>query len=259
MLEINKVSAFQGAQQVFSNLDLKIEQGEKIAILGPNGAGKSTLLKLLNREIYPVVEEGSFVKINGSETVKVDELRQEIGFVSHDLQASYNVVSSALEVVVSGFVGAIGLLYQHYPLEDDHYQQAQQRLESLGLAHLAERKFHHLSTGQQRRVLLARAMIHQPKTLVLDEPTAGLDVSAAFALLDQLSALCAEGRGIVLCTHHVEEIIPDIERVILLREGKILADGPKREVLSEALLSELYSVPLTLSEHSGYYQLRRAE
>ncbi|GAA6151956.1 ABC transporter ATP-binding protein [Pseudoteredinibacter isoporae] len=258
LLEINKVTAFQGNQPVFSGLNLRIQQGEKIAILGPNGAGKSTLLKLLNREIYPVVQAGSFVKINGSETVKVDELRQEIGFVSHDLQASYNVISSALEVVVSGFVGAIGLLYQHYPLEDKHYQMAQQSLGQLGLAHLATRKFHHLSTGQQRRVLLARAMIHQPKTLLLDEPTAGLDVRAAFALLDQLSALCAEGRGILLCTHHVEEIIPEIERVILLRDGQIMADGPKSEVLNDVMLSKLYSVPLTLSEHNGYYQLRRA-
>lgn len=258
LLEINNVTAFQGAQQVFSGLDLSIQQGEKIAILGPNGAGKSTLLKLLNREIYPFVQEGSFVKINGSETVKVDELRQEIGFVSHDLQSSYNVVSSALEVVVSGFFGAIGLLYQHYPLEDKHYQLAQQSLEKLGLAHLAERKFHHLSSGQQRRVLLARAMIHQPKTLLLDEPTAGLDVKASFALLDQLSELCASGMGILLCTHHVEEIIPEIDRVILLREGEIMADGTKHEVLKEHLLSDLYALPLKLDQHSGYYQLRRA-
>ncbi|MCV6625655.1 MAG: ATP-binding cassette domain-containing protein, partial [Cellvibrionaceae bacterium] len=167
LLEIVNVSAYQGQNQVFKGLNLAIDQGERVAILGPNGAGKTTLLKLLSREIYPLVQAGSYIKIHGSQTVKVDELRQKIGLVSQDLQANYNVVSSALEVVVSGYVGAIGLLYQHYPLTDEHYQLAQQSLDKLGLGHLAERKFHHLSTGQQRRVLLARAMIHQPATLLL--------------------------------------------------------------------------------------------
>ncbi|WP_299771969.1 ATP-binding cassette domain-containing protein [uncultured Pseudoteredinibacter sp.] len=266
LLEIKNVSAYQGSHQVFADLNLTIEEGERIAILGPNGAGKSTLLKLLSREIYPKVNAGSYVKINGSETVKVDELRQKIGMVSHDLQASYNVVSTALEVVVSGFVGAIGLLYQHYPLEEHHYQQALASLKLLGLEELTERKFHHLSTGQQRRVLLARAMIHQPKTLLLDEPTAGLDVKASYELLDQLSALCKNGpaneagleQGILLCTHHIEEIIPEIERVILLRNGEIIADAPKNEVLKAELLSELYGLSLQLHQHNGYYQLQRA-
>lgn len=259
LLEIHNVCANQGDHQVFSGLSLSIEKGERIAILGPNGAGKSTLLKLLNREIYPRVKEGSFVKINGSETVKVDELRQELGYVSHDFQASYNVVSTALEVVVSGFFGAVGLLYQHYPVQDSHFELARKSLADFGLADMAERKFHHLSTGQQRRVLLARAMIHQPKTLLLDEPTAGLDINASCGLLDQLSALCAKGQGIILCTHHVEEIIPEIDRVILLANGQITADGEKSALLTGEKLSELYAMALSVSYHDGYYQLSRAK
>lgn len=255
LLEIHKVTACQGSTRVFENLSLTIHQGENVAILGPNGAGKSTLLKLLTRDIYPVVRANSFVRIQGSETVNVRELRQHIGFVSHDLQNQYaNVLATGYDSVLSGFFGAVGMIYSHYPITDAHRQQARQVIEELHLQPLQERLFMHLSTGQQRRFLLARAMIHQPSTLILDEPTNSLDIQASFALINHLRTLVRRQVAVIIATHHIHEILPEIERLVLLKDGVIVADGAKAELLTSKTLSELYETPIDVVERNGFYQ-----
>jgi iron complex transport system ATP-binding protein len=255
LLEINNVTAFQGSTRVFDNLNLTIGQGENVAILGPNGAGKSTLLKLLTRDIYPVVRDHSFVRINGSETVNVRELRQHIGFVSHDLQNQYaNVLATGYDSVLSGFFGAVGMIYSHYPITDGHRQRAQTVIDELHLQPLQERLFMHLSTGQQRRFLLARAMIHQPSTLILDEPTNSLDIQATFGLIAHLREQVQQGVAVIIATHHIHEILPEINRLILLKEGVIVADGDKAALLTSNTLSELYETPIAVVEHNGFYQ-----
>lgn len=255
LLEIRNVTACQGNTRVFANLNLQINHGENVAILGPNGAGKSTLLKLLTRDIYPVVKDDSFVKINGSENVYILELRKQIGIVSHDLQSQYTgQLASGYDTVLSGFFGAVGMIYNHYPVTDTHRQQAQAAIDSLGLGHLQERLFMHMSTGQQRRFLLARAMIHQPQTLILDEPTNSLDIHATFGLLKHLRELVQQQVAVIIATHHIHEILPEIQRLILLKNGEVIADGNKAELLTSATLSELYETPIAVVEHNGFYQ-----
>lgn len=253
-LDINKATVYQGDTRVFEDLSARFYRGEHTAVLGPNGAGKTTLLKLLTRELYPVVKPNSYVRIDGSEQVKLDQLRQKIGLVSQDLQNRYDAHVFGRDVVLSGLFGAVGM-HGHFKVSDAQKQQADSLIARLQLTELQDRRYWHLSTGQQRKFLLARALIHCPQILVLDEPTNGLDLKAAHELLATLRQLAQTGTTLLLVTHHIQEIIPEIKRVILLNQGRIQADGPKSDLLTAHHLSTLYGTPLRLHQEAGYYQV----
>lgn len=253
LLDIHNVCVYRGSKPVFQNLNLRIGEQESVAILGPNGSGKSTLLKLLTRELYPVVRDNSFVKIFGSESVNVQQLRERIGWVSQDFQNNYLPITTGFDVVLSGLLGTIGTLYQQ-DTPAAQQQQVENTLQQLGLSHLRDTMFHHLSTGQQRRLLLARALIHQPQTVIFDEPTSGLDMQASFALLNDMQRLIEQNSSVILATHHLHEIVPAIERVVFIRNGQVIADGRKQELLTNTAVSELYETRAQVIEANGFYQ-----
>ena len=254
LIEIHDATIWRGSTCVFENLTLDIEQHERVAILGPNGSGKTTLLKTINRELYPVAKPGSFVRVLGRQRWNVWELRKRIGIVSDDLQQRYTPTTSAIEVVVSGFHSSIGV---HGVLAGRVTPQqvgaATATMAELGIEALRDTPLQGMSSGQRRRCLLARALVHDPATLILDEPTTGLDFAASFDYLDRIRRLARQGRNIVVATHHLDEIPPEIDRVILLRAGKVVADGPKRSVLDAGRLSEVYETPIRVAEVDGYY------
>jgi iron complex transport system ATP-binding protein len=254
LVEIRNATIWRGSTCVFENLDLVIEQHERVAIVGPNGSGKTTLLKAINRELYPVAKEDSVFRILGRDRWNVWELRRHIGIVSQDLQQRYTPTTTALEVVVSGFhssIGVHGILADR--VSDEQVAAARAALHDLGVGDLALTPLRAMSTGQQRRCLLARALVHKPATLILDEPTAGLDFAASFDYLERVRRLSAAGHNIVIVTHHLNEIPPEVDRIILLREGRIEADGGKDEVLTDDRLSRVYGVPVRVAEIDGYY------
>lgn len=253
-LDIHNAKVYQGDTCVFENLSLAFWRGQNTCVLGPNGAGKTTLLKLLTRDLYPVVRDNSFVKIDNSERAVLWELRKKIGFVSHDLQIRYDAHVLGRDVVMSGLFGAIGM-HGHFEVEEQHQQRVDELLNKFDLTHLQQRRYWHLSTGQQRRFLLARALVHNPDILVLDEPTNGLDIKAAHALLNDLRELARSGTTLLLVTHHVQEVLPEIERIILLKNGEVFAQGDKANLLNSQQLSALYETPLTLVEQNGFYQI----
>ena len=254
LIEISNATIYRGSTCVFDGLDLRIPQHEPVAILGPNGSGKTTLLKVINREIYPVSRRGSFVRILGRDTWNVWELRAHIGIVSHDLQAQYTRTTTALNVVLSGFLSSVGV---HGNLarriDSGQVRRARSIMQELGIGEFETTPLCNMSTGQQRRCLLGRALVHDPDTLILDEPTAGLDLAASFDYLERIRALAGAGKNIVLVTHLLNEIPPDIERVILLREGRIIADGSKHAVLTEPNLESAYGVGLRVTRVDGYF------
>ncbi len=254
LIDIRNATIYRGNTRVFDNFDLTIEQHEQVAILGPNGSGKTTLLKVVNREIYPVLRDDSWVRILGRSTWNVWELRSHIGVVSHDLQARYRDTTSGLDVVLSGYLSSVGI---HGILagriDDAQKMKARQVMHDLGVESLADTPLRNMSTGQQRRCLLGRALVHDPDTLILDEPTAGLDLTASFDYLARIRDLVGKGKNIVVVTHLLNEIPPDIERIVLLREGSIIADGPKEEVLTEENLLTTYGTPIRLARVDGYY------
>ncbi len=253
ILELCNATVFRGQHRVFDNLSLAFSAGEHVAILGPNGAGKTTLLKLLTREISPVVRDGASIKIFGEERVNIWQLREKIGVVSHEFQARYEAIATGLDVVLSAFFGSVGI-HQHNTVSDEQVQKAEAALAEFHINDLRDRQFLQLSTGQQRRLLLARATIHNPQVVVFDEPTSSLDVSAAFQMLRDMRTLSAQGTTIILVTHHIHEIIPDIQRVVILEHGKVSFDGEKSEALKAERLSAVFHTPLSVSCQDGYYQ-----
>ena len=253
-LELEAVETWLGPRPVFRNLSLTLRRGEHTLVLGPNGAGKSALVKLLSRELYPVVKPGSRLAIFGCSTVNLWELRHRIGFVSSALLRHISAGVKASDLVLSGFFGSVGIGQHHTPSTEQR-QRVRQLLEELQLEALAERPFGQLSDGQQRRLLLARALVHEPEVLVLDEPTNGLDLRARHQLLGQLRLLAAAGTTLLLVTHQIEAVIPEISRVLLLRQGELVGDGPAAALLQAEPLSALFDTPLRVVELDGWRQV----
>ena len=249
LIELCRASVMRGERLVLQDLTLRIDMGEHVAILGPNGCGKSTLLKTLTRECYPLAQEGAAVRILGQESWNVFDLRSLLGIVSNDFTSSSPI--SGREVVLSGFFGSIGI-WPHQSVTPEMEEGTDRVLHQLEAAHLAERTYGEMSSGEARRILIARALVHSPRTLVLDEPTTSLDLLAQHELRDTMRRLAQAGTGILLITHHLSDIIPEIERVILLKEGRVLADGPKRDLLARAPVEELFGIEVDISERNGY-------
>jgi iron complex transport system ATP-binding protein len=254
LIDIRNATLWRGDTCVFRDLDLSIAQHEQVAIIGPNGAGKSTLLKAINREIYPVIQPQTSFLILGRDRWIVWELRRQIGIVSQDLQQHYLPSVPAHDVVLSGFFASVGV---HGNLavrvRPTHRRLALAALDRVGLGGREQTPLGRLSTGEQRRCLLARALVHEPRTLILDEPTAGLDLAGSFDYFARIRELTQSGCSIVLVTHHLNDIPPEVERVILLDKGRIAADGTKDEVLRPAVLEPVYGTGLRVAEVDGYY------
>jgi iron complex transport system ATP-binding protein len=254
LIDIHNATIYRGETRVFEGLSLTIGQHEQAAILGPNGSGKTTLLKVINREIYPVRRNDSWVRILGRETWNVWELRSHIGIVSNELQMRYRNTTTGLDVVLSGYLSSVGIQgILSRRLTDNQKEHAVSVMRELGIESLAATPLRNMSTGQQRRCLLGRALVHRPDTLILDEPTAGLDLSASFDYLARIRRQISNGKSIVLVTHLLNEIPPDIHRLILLREGRIVADGPKENVLTEDNLEKTYDTRVRIAKVDGYY------
>ncbi len=254
LIEFEHVTVMRGSTIAVNDISLKIGVGEHVAILGPNGCGKSTLIKAITRECYPLVAEGSFVRILGEERWNVFELRTLLGIVSNDLMATCTRPVSGRDIVLSGFFSSIGI-WPHQEVTSEMHERADHALAMLEVPHLADRFTNEMSSGEARRVLLARALVHDPRALILDEPSIALDLGAQHDLRLILRKLAQSGIGIVMVTHHLSDLIPEIERVVLMDRGHIVADGPKREVLVASRLSALFGQPLELSERDGYYNL----
>jgi iron complex transport system ATP-binding protein len=257
LLSLKHVTVLRGADEQRPALDdvtFEIARGEHICILGPNGCGKSTLIKTITRECYPLAREGSSISILGRERWDIFKLRSLLGIVSPDLLASCTTDATGRDVVLSGFFSSTRIFPHHRP-DPAHLDCANETLARLGIAHLADRAVAEMSSGEAKRTLIARALVHQPQTLLLDEPSNALDIAAQVKLQDTLRGLAQSGLGILLVTHHVSEIIPEIERVVLLREGRVVADGRKSSILTAEHLSSLFGVSVRLGQHDGYFHL----
>jgi iron complex transport system ATP-binding protein len=254
LLALNRVTVMRGERAALEELTLKIEAGEHVCILGPNGCGKSTLIKTITRDCYPLANEGSSMSIFGKERWNIFELRSLLGIVSPDLLASCTTDATGRDVVLSSFFSSTRIFPHHAPTPE-FLERTEAALARLGIAHLADRQVAQMSSGEAKRTLIARALVHNPETLLFDEPSNALDIGAQVQLRETMRQLAQSGLAIVLVTHHVSEIIPEIERVVLLRGGRIVADGPKDQVLSTAQLSELFGVPVRVARDDGYFHL----
>ena len=253
LISCKNVTVFRGQTTALDGINLEISSGESAAIVGPNGAGKSTLLKLMTRELYPFVEPHCELKIFGLSRWNVWELRHRLGIVSLDLQNDFFGDTTGRKVVLSGFVTTLGHVDEE-ALTGDQIARAEFLLADLDIEPLQHKPIRKMSTGQQRRFLLARALVHDPEALVFDEPTSGLDLASKFRYLRSVGRLIEKGKTVVQVTHHIDEIPPEINRVVLLDRGRILADGAKADVLTEDNLSRLFGVSLRVVLEHGYFR-----
>jgi iron complex transport system ATP-binding protein len=262
LLDFRRVTVFRGSSNAgqgterpaLSDITLRVEAGEHACILGPNGCGKSTLIKTITRECYPLSREGSSISILGRERWNIFELRSLLGIVSPDLLASCTTEATGRDVVLSGFFSSTRI-FPHQRPDRDQLTRADAALERMGVAHLARRSVAHMSSGEAKRTLISRALVHEPRALLFDEPSNALDIAAQLQLRADMRELAQSGIAILLVTHHVTEIIPEIERVILLRDGRIVADGPKASILTSEKMSELFGVSLRISYRDGYFHI----
>ena len=253
-LDCQSVEAWIGGHRVVKDLSLRLLKGESTAVLGPNGAGKSTLVKLISRSLYPVVKPNSHLRIFGSETVNLWALRQRLGIVSTDLEQRVPASLTGRELLLAAFFGSIGLGRDRTP-SAEQWTRTEELLRTMDLDGLADENYGQLSEGQRRRLLIARALVHAPEVLVLDEPTNALDLRARHKLLRTLQSLCQQGTTLVMVTHQVEAIIPEIKRVVGLKDCRVSLDDSAQEALSGPRLSALFSTPLTVVQAGGYRQV----
>jgi len=243
-----------GGKIALDNFSLRVHVHEHVAVLGPNGCGKSTLIKTITRECYPMVREGSSMTILGQKSWNVFALRSLLGIVSNDLMSSCTGDASGLDVVLSGFFSSTRIFPNH-TFDSKQRELAESALAQLGVSHLAERAVEEMSSGEAKRILIARALVHKPRALLFDEPCNSLDILAQHSLRETMRTLAQSGIGIILVTHELPDIVPEIERVVLMSKGRIVADGPKDEVLQAERLSQLFGIRLELGRRDGYYHI----
>jgi iron complex transport system ATP-binding protein len=254
LLEMKNVTVVRAGRKILDSVSLSIGQGEHVAIIGPNGSGKSSLIKTFTKEYHPLAaSDGLVLNIMGKGTWHIFELRKLLGIVSGDLQQTYCRQVSVLDVVLSGFFSSIGIYYNH-EVTLKMEARAREVLEFLEISHLADRLMSELSSGEARRVLIGRALVHDPQALILDEPANSLDLKALHSFRESVRKIAGSGKSVILVTHNLEDIIPEINRVVLIKEGKIFRDGKKEEILTDANLSELFSLPVQVLKKEGYYQ-----
>lgn len=255
LFQIHDADVVRGGRTILHVDDFRLAEGEHVALLGPNGAGKSTFIQLLTREVFPVWRPKAPVRFRGQERPLLSDIKGALGIVSSTMHEQVRVHLPAVEVVIGGLYGTLGLPLRTEVSEADR-AAAMDALDRLGIAGIAGQDIMTLSTGQARRVLVARELVRDPQVLVYDEPCTGLDPEGMYHVRKTMSVLAAEGRSVILVTHYPEDIIPEIGRVLLIKDSAIFADGPKEELMRDEVLSDLFDVPLAVGEHEGWYSLR---
>jgi iron complex transport system ATP-binding protein len=248
-LELRQVNVARGERVVLHDVNLTIRAGEHVAILGPNGCGKSTLILTMTCQLYPIVLPGMTVRIFGRERWDLTQLRKHFGVVAAGLQGELpgerTAVTTGLDAVIAGFFSA-STLWPNLHVTNEMRERAAVALSRMEALDLAGRLVGEMSAGEKRRILIARALVHRPLQLLLDEPSNALDLAAQRELRETLRRLAQGGTGLLLVTHHLGDVLPEIERVILMRGGRIVGDGPRAELLTEARLTELFQTPVRI-------------
>jgi iron complex transport system ATP-binding protein len=254
LLDFHNLRVMRGQKIALDDFSLRIGADEHVAILGPNGCGKSTLIKTITRECYPVARADSSMSILGEDSWDVFALRARLGIVSNDLMLSCTGDASGRDVVLSGFFSSTAI-WPNHTVDPEKIKLADAALAGLKISHLADRPVCEMSSGEARRVLIARALVHKPGALLFDEPCNSLDLSAQQSLRQTMRALANSGTAIILVTHELADIVPEIGRVVLMNRGRVVADGAKEEILEVERLAALFGVNVEMTRRDGHYHL----
>jgi iron complex transport system ATP-binding protein len=253
-LALQHVNVARGSNTVLHDISLTIAAGEHIAILGPNGCGKSTLIKTITCECYPIVQPETSVSIFGRERWDLTELKKRLGVVSPELPGRPTLQTTGRDAVLTGFFSS-STLWPNLTAQITPEMQTRtdEVLERIDATHLRDKPVGEMSAGEQRRIMIGRALVASAGMLLLDEPSNALDLAAQQDLRELLRTLARQGTGILLITHHIADIIPEIDRIILMKSGQIHADGPKSTLLTAPTLSNLFQTEVHVTEKDGFY------
>ncbi|MBW5448171.1 ATP-binding cassette domain-containing protein [Cohnella sp. CFH 77786] len=247
MIHLERLTLRRGDKDILRGVDLHIGKGENWTLLGRNGCGKTTVLEMIAGYLFPTT---GTVDVLGNRygTVDLREVRKKIGYISPSLIEKFTLRDPVWEIVAGGAFAYLRL-YEEVPAEVR--ERALRELERTGLLAAAGQPFGTLSQGERKKVLLARTMMASPELLILDEPCAGLDLFEREKFLETLAGLVSPEMSMLYVTHHIEEIVPLFTHVALMADGRMAAQGPKREVLSPELLREAYELPLAVDWVDG--------
>ncbi|AXY26059.1 molybdenum ABC transporter ATP-binding protein [Suicoccus acidiformans] len=261
IIRVENISWQRQGRKILEDVTWEVKPGEQWAILGLNGSGKTSLLNIVTGFQFP---SSGYTEVLGTVFGKggnIPNLRQEIGFVSSALKRFEKPFNSqtAKAIVLTGKYQSAQIFSFHEITAEDE-ARAEAILERLGIGYLTKQYYRTCSQGEQRRILIARALMNRPRLLILDEPCAGLDVKAREEVLAMIDRLAASETQVLYVTHYIEEITPAITHLLLLKDGSVVAQGPKAEVLTDENLTQTYKLPVSIREHQGraYLQIEQA-
>ena len=255
-MELRNVSVVRDGKYILRSVDLDIHKGENVAVIGPNGSGKTTLIKLLRGDIRPYYDEESpaVMRIFGSDRWNIFDVRSRMGVVSMDLQNLFHNDTIVSEVICSGFFNSIDVFRNHVVTEH-MVKRSYECATMMGVEDLLDRPIENLSLGEMRRVLIARALVTDPDLLVLDEPMTGLDIVMKSKFRAMFDILIERGVSMVMITHELTDIPLSVNRVVMIRDGEVFADGDKEKLLNDANVSELYEEHIKVESYNGIYRM----
>ena len=251
-LHLAHVNVARGNNVVLHDINLTVNTGEHMAILGPNGCGKSTLIKTITCECYPIVRPETEVSIFGRQRWDLTELKKRLGVVSPELPGRPTLHTTGRDAVLTGFFSS-STLWPNLTVTQAMQARADEVLAQVDAVDLAKKPVGEMSAGQQRRIMIGRALVASSQMLLLDEPSNALDLAAQADLRNLLRKLAQQGTGILLITHHIADILPEIDRILMMKEGRIIADGPKADLLTEPNLSNLFKTEVHLTHKDGFH------
>ena len=251
---LKNINVYIDQNKILSDININLRYGENILILGPNGSGKSTFLKLLNRSIYPITSNDSSFKLFNKENINIWDLRKKIGFLFKEMEQRVANGVKLYDVISSGFSGIFNSRYSNL-LSEREKIKINNLITEWELSTIIYNEFQSLSDGQKRRGLLARALVYEPDILVLDEPFSNLDIKSNFILNQNLNKLIKQSVNIIYVTHSIESILSKTNRVLLIKEGKIIDDGSPYDLINTKTLSDLFNLSLKVIEQEGYWRM----
>jgi iron complex transport system ATP-binding protein len=255
-VEMENVSFVRSNVRILDDISLRISVGESVAVIGPNGSGKTSLMNILKGNARPYFDDirRTTCRLFGQERWNIFDLRNKMGVVSGDLQSRFRDGVSVGAVILSGFFRTTDI-YKDHEITDDMVSAAEDAAARVGISDKMTRDIEKLSLGEMRRAIIARALVPKPEMLLLDEPMTGLDIVAKGHLRRMLDSIIEKGTGIVMITHDLEDIPRNVHRVIMMKGGKIYADGAKDVMLTSERISSLFSSAIRVAEENGTYRM----
>ena len=252
--EAKNINCFKNGFRVIKDLNLKIAYSENVILIGPNGSGKSSLIEVINRNIYPVIANESKLKIFGKELINLWELRKRISTVNNDIKNRINPNLQVFDLILSGLYGRY--CYVQNKSERDSYK-VEKIMKKMNISNLSKKYFSYLSDGEKKISLIARALIKKPDILILDEPIANLDYKSKFFVVDKINELSKLNTRIFCVTHDISMITRIYDRVLMLKDGKIIADGHQNNIINSENLNKLYGIDVEVAKNNGLWNINR--